>query len=199
MQSTRTCPTPSGPGLWTWTWVGALALAAPGQPPEGTGAWGQAGKTGRPAQQMAPPGGLTGSPIPGGEPGETLLPGHCLLRRGCLSGGSSQPCTHGALDVLSAVIVPACGSQGCQAPRECPTGQSWPPPLTLLPAPPPRVATRPDRQGRATGRGHHDQDRGRLEEAEHTHALSGEGLCARDPGLPEMPPPSKVCSKALKP
>ena len=148
MPSTRTCPTPRGPGLWTWTWVGALALAAPGQPPEGTGAGGRAGKTGRPAQQMALPGGLTGSPIPGGELGETLLPGHYLLRRGCLSGGSSQPCTHGALDVLRASLSPLAGARVARPLENAPRGGPGPRPSHCCPPPHPRVATRPDRQGR---------------------------------------------------
>lgn len=175
-------------------------LGGTGAAPEGTGA-GEGGGLGRwdALPSRWPPRGPDWVPLPGGGPGEILLPGHCLLRRGRLPGGSSQPRSHRALDVLSAVIVPTSGSQGCQAPRECPTGRSRPRPSHCCPPPPPRVATRPDRQGRATGRGHHDQDRGRLEEAEHAHALSGEGALRQGPRPSPSAPPSKVRSKALKP
>lgn len=110
-------------------------LGGTGAALEGTGAGG--GGLGRwdALPSRWPPRGPDWVPLPGRGPDDILLPGHCLLRRGRLPGGSSQPCTRRALDVLSAVIVPTSGSQGCQAPRKCPTGRSRPPPLTLLPAP----------------------------------------------------------------
>ena len=159
MQSTRTYPTPSGPGLWTWTWVGALALAVPGRPREGAGLGlgARAGKMGHPAQRMALRGGLGGSPRPGAGPGETLLPGHCLLRRGHLSGGPLQPCPRGALDALSAVIVSILSlclrEPGLPGPQRTPNG--------VVPAPAPHT------HGRSL--------------SSHTHPRTPTGECTQAP------------------